>query len=243
MNNKKKSGTNKLGNRTVIGIICIIVALAVCFGVAPIVNTLSDGKTEIVRVIADIPVGKQISEEDIEVVEVGNYNLPSEVIKSKEEVVGKYAIYYLSSGDYVLPDKITDDIDNSETLLATLPSDKKAISVSIGSFALGFSGKLQTGDIVGILVYDDEEKTSFTPKELTYVKVITTTTSDGIDKADVEDKSQPVTVTLLVSKKQAELLAYYEKEGDMHIVLEYRGDKNTAQAYLDVQDEILERGA
>ena len=70
MNKQKKSSGHTIGNRTVIGIICIVVALAVCFGVAPLVNKLSDGKTEIVRIIRDVPAGKQISEEDIEFLDV-----------------------------------------------------------------------------------------------------------------------------------------------------------------------------
>lgn len=240
MNKQKKSSGHTIGNRTVIGIICIVVALAVCFGVAPLVNKLSDGKTEIVRIIRDVPAGKQISEEDIEMVEVGNYNLPSAVVTDKNEVVGKYALYQMNCGEYVLPSKLTEDINNATTILGSLENDQKAMSVTIGSFALGFSGKLETGDIVGVLVIDEEERKAFTPKELTYVKVITTTTSEGIDKSDVEDTSQPVTVTLLVSSKQAELLAYYEQESEMHLVLEYRGDPLTAQSYLDMQNEILE---
>ena len=71
------------------------------------------------------------------------------------------------------------------------------------------------------------------------MKVITTTTSNGVDKENVEDTSQPVTVTLLVNAEQAELLAFYEKVAEMHIVLEYRGDNETAQKYLDVQNKVF----
>ena len=48
MKQKKAHATHPVGNRTVIGIICIVVALAICFGIAPLVNRLSDGKTKIV---------------------------------------------------------------------------------------------------------------------------------------------------------------------------------------------------
>ena len=83
MKQKKSSGSHPVGNRTVVGIICIVVALAICFGIAPLVNRLSDGKTEIVRLIKDVPAGATIAETDIEVVEVGSYNLPSTVITDK----------------------------------------------------------------------------------------------------------------------------------------------------------------
>lgn len=239
MKQKKTSGFHPIGNRTVIGIICIVVALAICFGIAPLINRLSDGKTEIVRIIKDVPAGATISESDIEIVKVGSYNLPSNIITDKTQVVGKCALTNLSNGDYLLPSKVGNDLNNAKSILESLDTSHKAISITIGSFALGFSGKLETGDIVSILVYDKEEDRMFTPKELTYVKVITTTTANGVDKADIEDTSQPVTVTLLANTVQAEILAYYEQHGDMHIVLEYRGDSETAQKYLDAQNKVF----
>lgn len=239
MKQKESSGSHPMGNRTVVGIICIVVALAICFGIAPLVNRLSDGKTEIVRLIKDVSAGATITEADIEVVEVGSYNLPSAVITDKSQVIGKCALVNLSVGDYVLPSKVGDDLNNAQSLLESLDTNHKAISITIGSFALGFSGKLETGDIVSILVYDEEKDKMVTPSELTYVKVITTTTANGVDKEDIEDTSQPVTVTLLVNSAQAQVLAYYEQHGDMHIVLEYRGDAETAQKYLDAQNQVF----
>lgn len=239
MKQKKSSGSHPVGNRTVIGIICIVVALAICFGIAPLVNRLSDGKTEIVRMVKDVPAGATIAETDIELVKVGSYNLPSNIITDKTKVVGKCALVSFAAGDYVLPSKVGDNRENAQSILEALDADHKAISITIGSFALGFSGKLKTGDIISILVYDEVENLTYTPDELKYVKVITTTTSNGIDKEDVEDTSQPVTVTLLVNTEQAELLAFYEKVADMHIVLEYRGDPETAQKYLDVQNKVF----
>ena len=177
MKQKKSSGSHPVGNRTIVGIICIVVALAICFGIAPLVNRLSDGKTEIVRLIKDVPAGATIAETDIEVVEVGSYNLPSNIITDKTQVVGKCALVNLSVGDYILPSKVGDDINNAQSILESLDADHKAISISIASFALGFSGKLETGDIISVLVYDEVENLTFTPDELTYVKVITTTTA------------------------------------------------------------------
>lgn len=234
MKQKKAHATHPVGNRTVIGIICIVVALAICFGIAPLVNRLSDGKTKIVRLIRDISAGATITEADIEVADVGSYNLPTGVIKDKAQVVGKCALSNLTKGDYLFPSKIGNDTNNAGRMLESLDENHKAISITIGSFALGFSGKLETGDIVGILVYDQVENRSYTPKELAYVKVITTTTSSGVDKADVEDKSQPVTVTLLVNNEQAELLARLLQESEVLIPMAYwqskglgRGGKKT----------------
>ena len=229
----------KVGNRTVIGIICIIAAFAVCFGVAPLVNQVKEEQVEIVRMRNTLLKGSCITEDDIEMVTVGAFNLPKEVIRDKTEVLGKYTTGDMYKGEYLLPERLTSDINTATDILGSLEGDKKAISISIGSFALGLSGKLETGDIISVIVYDAKEKTTFTPPELSYLRVITSTTSGGIDKADITDSSQPVTVTLLVNQKQAELLAQYEKTASMHFTLEYRGDLATAQQYLEIQEQYF----
>lgn len=71
--------------------------------------------------------------------------------------------------------------------------------------------------------------------------MVTSTTSKGLDKAEVTDNTQPVTVTLVVNQTQAELLAQYEKTASMHFTLEYRGDAATAQQYLDEQAAYFEK--
>ena len=120
MKQKKAHASHPVGNRTVIGIICLVVALAICFGIAPLVNRLSDGKTKIVRLIRDISAGATITEADIEVADVGSYNLPTGVIKDKAQVVGKCALSNLTKGDYLFPSKIGNDTNNAGRMLESL---------------------------------------------------------------------------------------------------------------------------
>lgn len=51
-------------NRTAIGIVCIILAVAVTFVVSPLVNNISDKKTEVVRFVADVSHGTEIKDTD-----------------------------------------------------------------------------------------------------------------------------------------------------------------------------------
>ncbi len=44
-------------NRTVIGVLCILLALVICFGVTPLFSRSASEKAEIVRVTADIKGG------------------------------------------------------------------------------------------------------------------------------------------------------------------------------------------
>ena len=72
-----------------------------------------------------------------------------------------------------------------------------------------------------------------------YVRVITTTTNDGIDKDELVDGGKSATVTLLVTPEQAELLAHYDSVTTIHFSLVYRGDTDKADAYIKVQDDYM----
>ena len=135
-------------NRTVIGVICILLALVICFGITPLFNQSISQKAEIVRVTKDIHAGELITKDMVTTTEVGSYNLPSGILREKDNVVGKYAKADLAVGDYILAAKLSDAPAAENAYLYNLDGTKQAISVTIKSFATGLSGKLQSGDIV-----------------------------------------------------------------------------------------------
>ena len=230
-------------NRTAIGIVCIILAVAVTFVVSPLVNNISDKKTEVVRFAADVSHGTEIKDTDIELVEISNSALPEKVIKDKNAVVGKYATTDIFKGDFATESKVTDNANTASDIMASLKGDKVAMSITINSFAGGLSGKLENGDIVSIYVTNKDDETE-NPASLKYVKVITTTTSGGIDENDVVENEDgsfelPTTITVLVSVEQAKILANYEESATMHVALVYRGDDATANKFLKAQDDYF----
>ena len=232
-------------NRTIIGIVCIVLALVVTFAVAPLVNKLSDSCTDIVRLKNDIVQGHMIQESDIEVVTVGSTGLPTNIITKKEAVVGKFAACDLKANTDLLQSMISDKSDSADDVFHTLDGKKQAISITISSFAGGLSGKLENGDIVSLVVFENETNEATIPGGLTYVKVITTTTAEGFDKDELtpnEDGTYelPTTLTLLVNPTQAKMLVEYENRGVIHADLVYRGDSKTAQKFLDAQDLYFE---
>ena len=135
-------------NRTVIGVLCILLALIICFGVTPLFSRSASEKTEIVRVTKDIKEGDEITAEMVQTVEVGAYNLPQNLMTDKKEVVGKYATADLAAGDYILSSKLSAVPAAENAYLYNLDGTKQAISVTIKSFAVGLSGKLESGDTV-----------------------------------------------------------------------------------------------
>ena len=231
-------------NRTVIGVLCILLALIICFGVTPLFSRSASLKTEIVRVTKDIKEGDEITAEMVQTVEVGAYNLPQNLMTDKKEVVGKYATADLAAGDYILSKKLSAVPAAENAYLYNLDGKKQAISVTIKSFATGLSGKLESGDIVTVIVADYQGKgETAIPPELQYVEVISVTASSGYDANTgevVDEKELPSTVTLLVTTEQAKVLAELEQDSELHLALVYRGTPENAAKFIAAQDALIE---
>ena len=231
-------------NRTVIGVLCILLALIICFGVTPLFSRNASEKTEIVRVTMDIKEGDEITAEMVQTVEVGAYNLPQNLMTDKKEVVGKYATADLAAGDYILSSKLSAVPAAENAYLYNLDGTKQAISVTIKSFATGLSGKLESGDIVTVIVADYQGKgETAIPPELQYVEVISVTASSGYDANTgevVDEKELPSTVTLLVTTEQAKVLAELEQDSELHLALVYRGTPENAAKFIAAQDALIE---
>lgn len=235
---------NIFRNRTVIGVLCILLALIICFGVTPLFSRSASEKTEIVRVTKDIKEGDEITAEMVQTVEVGAYNLPQNLMTDKKEVVGKYATADLAAGDYILSSKLSAVPAAENAYLYNLDGKKQAISVTIKSFATGLSGKLESGDIVTVIVADYQGKgETAIPPELQYVEVISVTASSGYDANTgevVDEKELPSTVTLLVTTEQAKVLAELEQDSELHLALVYRGTPENAAKFIAAQDALIE---
>ena len=231
-------------NRTVIGVICMVLAVVMTFAVAPLVNRLTSDTSEAIRLAKDVKQGVQITAEDLESVTVKTDSIPAGVVNEGTKIIGKYAASKLYAGDYLFEDKLTGEANTANDAFASLDGTKLAMSVTIDTFAAGLSGKLENGDVVSMVVLDKNTGKATIPASLKYMKVITTTTSGGIDQDMVvknEDGSFeiPSTVTLLVNGDQAKLLAKYDADNVMTVALVYRGTPENAKKFLDTQDEYF----
>jgi pilus assembly protein CpaB len=163
-------------------------------------------------------------------------------------VVGKFATQDMDIGDYILTTKLSDEPIAENAYLYNLNGEKQAMSVTIKSFAEGLSGKLQSGDIVTVLVADYMESgETVVPPELQYVEIITVTADSGYDAntgaapvVDEDEKELPTTATLLVMPEQAQVLAMLEQDSEIHLALVYRGDPDKAAEFIAAQDAVIE---
>ena len=237
-------------NRTVVGVICILLSLVICFGVTPLFNKSVSQKEQIIRVTQPILAGEEITADMVQAVEVGGYNLPENVIRLKENVVGKFATADLAAGDYII-NTITWNVCCSHwkiciSKIYNLDGSQQAMSITIKSFATGLSGKLQSGDIVSVVAPDFKKQgQTVIPPELKYVEVISVTASSGYDAntgeapSEDDERELPSTVTLLVSPEQSRVLAELEADGKLHLTLVYRGSRENADRFLAVQNEVI----
>lgn len=233
-------------NRTILGIICTVLALIIMFVVAPFFNEIASNDVECVRLKSDVLRGTQITAAHLEVVSVPSYAIPTGAYKSASEIVGKYATSQLYAGDYLTAGKLSTVSIAAADVLANIGEGQVAISVPITSFAGSLSGKLENGDVVRFWIRSEEEGgEAIVPEELQWVKIVTTTTGSGIDKDQIivnEDGSfsMPSTVTVVVSEAQAKKLVEYSSDS-MYLTLVYRGNDEQTQKYMDMQEEVLKK--
>ena len=233
----------KLNNRFIFGILSLVLAAVLAFVALPTIARQTNGKTEIVRITQPVLKGEKITSDNAEVVEVGGYNLPSNVAHSMEDVEGLYVTAELAAGDYILTSKVSTVPVSSDVALNDIPSGKVAISLTVKTLASGLSDKLQPGDIIRI--YHFLETAEEVP-ELRFVKVLSVTDSDGInvdntkEPTEDEEPQQSATITVLASPEQARIITEMENDGVAHVALISRNNDQLAEELLAEQDKTLQ---
>ena len=233
----------KLNNRFIFGILSLVLAAVIAFVALPTIARQTNGKTEIVRITQPVLKGEKITSDNAEVVEVGGYNLPSNVAHSMEDVEGLYVTADLAAGDYILTSKVSTVPVSSDVALNDIPSGKVAISLTVKTLASGLSDKLQPNDIIRI--YHFLETAEEVP-ELRFVKVLSVTDSDGInvdntkEPTEDEEPQQSATITVLASPEQARIITEMENDGVAHVALISRNNDQLAEELLAEQDKTLQ---
>lgn len=238
----------KVNSRFLYGILSILLAAIIAFIAIPTVTRKTNSKVEIVRITTALDRGDPITAKDVELVEVGGFNLPDNVATKLEDVIGTYAASSLYPGDYILSGKVSSTPLSSDLTLNAIPDGMVAISITVQSLAAGLSDKLQSGDIIRLYHYNDLSGTLNVVQdipELKFVKVLSVSDSKGLDidytkqPEEDEEKLQTATLTVQATPEQAMLLTQYENEGMLHVALISRGNEALAKDLLNQQAEIL----
>lgn len=237
----------KMNNRFIYGILSIVLAAVIAFIAIPAVTSKTNSTYEIVRIKTTVTRGTLITADDLEVVEVGGFNLPDSVARKIEDVAGTYAAADLYPGDYILPEKVSSIPLSSDPSLNGIPDGMVAISITTQTLATSLSDKLQGGDIIRLYHYDDSnmlDPVSDIP-ELRFIKILSVSDSKGLDvdyttpPDEDEERQQTATITVLATPEQAILLTRFENEGILHVALISRGNEKLSKELLERQSEIL----
>ena len=239
----------KVNSRFLYGILSILLAAVIAFIAIPAVTRKTNSKVEIVRVTASLNRGDPITAKDVELTEVGGFNLPENVATRLQDVIGTYAAASLSPGDYILSGKVSSTPLSSDPALNVIPDGMVAISITTQTLASGLSDKLQAGDIIRLYHYNGQSgmlNTVSEIPELKFVKVLAVSNEKGLDidytkqPEDDEEKLQTATITVQATPEQAMLLTQYENEGILHVALISRGNEKLAKELLEQQTELLQ---
>lgn len=136
-------------NRTIIGIICILLAFAVLLVALPLINTFSDKKVTIVRPKVEISQGHQILPEELEEIDVKVYNLPDDALHSIGEVQYKFATCNIKPGDYIFSSKISESAATFNDVVYSLKNNETMLTISAKNDAL--ARYLENGDVIELL--------------------------------------------------------------------------------------------
>ena len=238
----------KVNSRFLYGILSILLAAIIAFIAIPTVTRKTNSKVEIVRITTALDRGDPITAKDVELAEVGGFNLPDNGATKLEDVIGTYAASSLDPGDYILSGKVSSTPLSSDLTLNAIPDGMVAISITVQSLAAGLSDKLQSGDIIRLYHYNDLSGTLNVVQdipELKFVKVLSVSDSKGLDidytkqPEEDEERLQTATLTVQATPEQAILLTQYENEGMLHVALISRGNEALAKELLNQQAEIL----
>lgn len=236
---------NIFKNRVVVGIVCLVLAVVVGFIVVPVVNNVTSQTVEVVRVNKDIKIGTEITEDMLEIVEIGKKNLPGEPFYETSKVVGLYAIKDMDTGDIVYDKKVSKTIILPEARVRAMKSDEKSYDLTIS----GSKVKFLPNDIVTFYEIDDNGKVNVV-QELKYVSVICQMTKDGAqiltaDQVGTDGKAmEPEYMKFIVKEQQMKKLLELESSGNYRIALAKRANSTTDAELLRLlaeQDDILEQ--
>ena len=235
-----------------IGILSIITGLLVSVVLTPIYSSALEKKGEVIKVKKPIKAGALIRNEDIEIVQIGIFNISNKIIRDKNLVIGKYAKAALYPEMYIVKESLSDLPVEQDLYLNDIPDNKYAISVTVQNYAAGLSSKLLRGDIVSVVVkrkdYDGITVCEM-PDSLMYMEVLSTTQESGTDKKSIKSDTDNTnsneleklaTVTLLANKMQVAELSGYEGDAVVHLALKSRNNDEMKEKLLLTQETYFE---
>lgn len=161
---------NLFRNKLLIGLICIALGLAVGFLAIPkLKGKDSLDQVQAIRMKQAVPEGSLIMDEMVESIEVNPALIPANTITDLALVTNRYSKVPVFAGDYLTPDKLSDELTALDPMAIATTKGLKVVSITLQSLAAGVSGQLKPGDIVTIMASEKQtladQTQTLNPKE------------------------------------------------------------------------------
>lgn len=211
-------------NKIIVGVICIVIAAVLAFLLLPTLNKGKNGTVTVIKFQQPVVAGTKIEETMLGEKEVGGYGLPENVIKDKQQLIGKYANCAITPDELILSSKIS-DYAADEKLDAIMANGQMLITVSLDSVAASVGNHLQRGDIVSIISYADNVVNAYEELKNLEVYSIENDDAQNLDEVQGNEEVEQIasSITLIVNQAQAEKLVLAEYSGKIHAVFMKRG--------------------
>ena len=226
-----------------ISIILLVMAALLTFVFLPKLYGSQSETIDIVQFIDDVNVGTKISPDMLATKTIGRYGVDASVIKTKEEIVGKYAANDIRRDTNLYSDQFVDQFEEADGAVDTLlqPGDK-LITVSLASGASSVGGMVKNGMYVDVLTEKPSEGYSENV-DMELVELLRNVRVYCLQNSAMEDIAAlqrqwksllelnngsetsfdsslvPAFATLIVNDEQAVKLANEEYSGTIHLVL------------------------
>jgi pilus assembly protein CpaB len=225
-----------------------IIKVVLCFTVA-VISTAAvyqmqqDQNTlvEVVKPTEHIRAGSLIKATDVKTVEVGGYGLPDGVVKSEDQVIGRYAKTDLFPSDYIIPDKLS---RSQEDPFSGSSDGRKIMSFTVSNLAASVAGNIRPGDTIQVIYsetsYDQSGLSGQTsvvmPEVLTRLQVIDIKDAEGYSREESIHNSDgarlyeptsfiPSVITVYVNDEQAAELYKAEQTKNVYAIFIERAVK------------------
>ena len=207
-----KSITNIFKNKIVVAVICFVIAMIIAFIIVPSKN--HDGeRVNVIKVTKTISANTKITDDMLKEVNVEYDSVPSEAIRSKSDIVDKYAKSTIYPSDFI-----------------TLKDGETAVSVTMKTLSKSVSGKILIGDAVQLYGYDTQEKEINPDSGQWYFEVlaIDNAKSENVSGANLNELSDIVPASITVkatSEEQVKSIVNMENNNDVRVVFAGRGEE------------------
>lgn len=218
-------------------IVSLIFALISCGLVFNYIRTLDkpveeDPKIKLLVAARNIMVGEQIQAGDIKTMEVPEDTLPEGIINDRKSIETFYAQEPIIMGEPFRKERLTEW--ENLTLSFNIPAGKRAISIFVNENSV-FSNQLRVGDKVDVVgnysIKTEDDKTvdlsRIVVQNIEVLAIGPSRVKKNADNAESEpsDEDQlPRTVTLLVTPKDSEKIAFTIAFADFSLAL--RGNED-----------------